>query len=84
MFVFGILQIPSGCVQVGSGCIAPTCTPLATGPILPTYSLRPILCRNISVYYTKQRHVSDDRSPNTDFRETSNIAATQNFCGFSY
>ena len=30
-FVFGILQIRSGCIQIFSGCNAPTCTPLATG-----------------------------------------------------
>jgi hypothetical protein len=27
MFVFDILHIPSGCIQICSGCIAPTCTP---------------------------------------------------------
>ena len=31
MFVFGILLIPSGGIQICSGVIAPTCTPLATG-----------------------------------------------------
>jgi len=27
MFVFDILQIPGGCIQICSGCIASTCTP---------------------------------------------------------
>ena len=31
MFVFDILLIPSGGIQICSGVIAPTCTPLATG-----------------------------------------------------
>jgi len=31
MFVFDSLQIASVCIQICSGCIAVTCTPLATG-----------------------------------------------------
>jgi len=30
MFVLDILQIPSGCSLICSGCIAPSCTPLVT------------------------------------------------------
>ena len=30
MFVFDILQIPTGCIQICSRCIAPTCNPLGT------------------------------------------------------
>jgi hypothetical protein len=32
LLVFGIIQIASGHVQIGSGCIVPTCNPMATGP----------------------------------------------------
>jgi hypothetical protein len=31
MFVFDILQIPRGCLQICSGCTAPNCTPFFTG-----------------------------------------------------
>ena len=30
VFVFDILQIRSGCFEIRSWCIAPTCTPLVT------------------------------------------------------
>lgn len=32
LLVFGTVQIASGHVQIGSGCIVPSCTPMATGP----------------------------------------------------
>jgi len=32
LLVFGTVQIASGHVQIGSGCIVPTCTLMATGP----------------------------------------------------
>jgi hypothetical protein len=40
MLVFDILQIPSECIQICSGCIAPTCTPLATDLLVLMTSLR--------------------------------------------
>lgn len=31
MFVFDVLQTPTGCIQICSGCTETTCTPLAIG-----------------------------------------------------
>ena len=31
MFVVDILEVPSGCNQIGGGCTARTCIPRATG-----------------------------------------------------
>ena len=86
MFVFGILQIPSRCIRICSGCIAPTCTPLAKGPdFTHIFTWATHYAEILVFFHTTQCHVSDDGSPNTrtDFRNTSNIAATEYFCGFN-
>jgi hypothetical protein len=48
--VFDILQIHSGFSQICSGCIASTCTPLATGLLTLLYSAVPLPLMALTLY----------------------------------
>jgi hypothetical protein len=65
MFLFDILNTPSGCMQTCSERIAPTCTPLATGlrPLYKKPSLALRCCR--SVVHRETCVLAGDRHPVT-------------------
>jgi hypothetical protein len=51
MFVFDILQIPSGCIQICSGSSASICTPLATGLCEVPAALRKLAWKMLPVFF---------------------------------